>query len=91
MSGWVLWIRWLACRKSCQQRHQPGQALVWEKTEMGEEHVRGQRHFLIRLCLTPESFSEKTRVRNLNCIPGVFLGMLGKNGLKVCVGGVGRM
>lgn len=91
MTGWVLWVRWLVCGKPCQQRHQPGQAPMWEKTEMCEEHIRGQRHFLRRLCLTSESFSEKTRVRNSNRFPGVFLGMLGKNGFKVCVGGVGRM
>lgn len=91
MTGRVLWIRWLGCGKPCQQRHQPGQVLAWEKTEMGEEHIRGRRHFPRRLYLTSESFSERARVRNSNCIPGVFLDMLGKNGLKVYVDSVGWM
>lgn len=85
----MIWIRWLVCEKSCQQRHQLGQALGWEQIEMCEECLRGQRHFL-RRTYTRKLF-RKDWGKKFNCIPGVFLGTLERGGLKVCVGGVDRM
>lgn len=45
-----------------------GQGRLREKTEVGEEPLKGLRYFLRRLSLYSRAFQNRTRMRNLNCV-----------------------